>query len=538
MIGVQVEQKGHKFYVVKAKAQDLDRLCWVPQIDSTKRNSELAREALGRSVDRWQRQVDFDRLEDIGRFFNEPRNYFVNAAVIALDVEEGTPELQVSSGIANFNIETNWMKQKCPECGYYKEEQFGKKKVRYWFDRCPNQACSEHKVEQMGRGYIIDGQHRIRGSQNRQNTDHREEFLVATVLTHSEFPSREQAKIFTEITTAARDLDPLHKVFLLFKFGLRARRIQQIKDADFRRDTPVGRRNRRAYEIACRLCSDSNTHLKNRITILRDRDDRMKRGDYVEITALVPILSRWLDRNEVLSDPSQSYDMKTEEDAFRELEDYFRAIEEKWSGQKYWKNNRHSAGALQHRGIFYILLNLFEAFSKRIDRRGATRAYTEYLTELTLLEEIKWEKQEWQRWRAPERDRNLLLKVLRTLVEDAPLADANGFGPLSDLNTYIGRTPTDFKWTKNTLKLQEKSMSKLKFPVTVKWTGIPTNAYETASIAVNQGKTLLSGDVRTNRYVIEACPSLDTSKKAMDVVIQVIYANPNGETELVLKMKP
>ena len=62
---------------------------------------------------------------------------------------------------------------------------------------------------------IIDGQHRLRGIH--QNED-MQEIEIPIIIFPKEFNSTNTAKIFAEINTLQKKLDPLHELFMQHKF--------------------------------------------------------------------------------------------------------------------------------------------------------------------------------------------------------------------------------------------------------------------------------------------------------------------------------
>ncbi len=522
LTGIRVKQKGRVFYVMTASARDLDILCRVPVLNPDLPNSQLAQMALAPNVDQWQRPLDHDRIEDISRFFEKKDNFFANAVLISLP-QRYFSDVESETGVVQIQIPVTWMKQKCPLCGH---QQMG-----YFFDRCPNHDCQEHK-EEMAPGIIIDGQHRIRGTQGTHCVTYPNEKLVVVVLPDNEFAPQFQAKLFTEITTSAVELDDLQKIFLLYKFKMRAPKVAQF-EADFTDSTDLGRRNRRAYEKSCHLCQWRKSKWCDRITILRRRT---RRADYIEATTFVPILETWLRPNGVFYDYSQPDKMKSTTDACKELVDYLKAVEDTWQGSKYW-GTRQRLGALEDKGTLWVILRLFETVAKRIDKRGAQRSLDEFKRELKYFSGIQWGP-EWQDMRAPERKRNLLLRILRGKLESAPPANDPAFGPDTQLDAYIRNKPDAFDWIGSTKKLGGKSISKQRLPLIFEW-GQPLNAYNTATFEMRMDDSLLlTEDVRGTRYELKQLPTISQSSGSR-IVITVTYTNHTGQyRSITLKMNP
>lgn len=541
--GIRVKQKGRPFYVVAAKARDLDRLCKVPQIDADQFNAVLAQMALDPKTEEWQRMLDADRVEDISRFFQGVLNFLVNSVVISLPSEhvefKAIPTSISGVDLVYQEIKPTWMVQECPICHSWKGEVVEDEKAAYWFDRCPNHKCNEHSKDKRP-GTIIDGQHRIRGTQGKHCTGNNpEEPLVTSVLTEDEFDKSKQAKIFTEITTSAVDLEPLHKIFLLYKFKMEGPRILQLK-ADFREDSELGRRNRKAYQIACHLCSRSKTSKwYDRISILRFRGGRLRRADFIEVGGFIPVVAEWLKSGGIFSDRTQPDGMKSIDDACNELDDYLRAIVETWPGDEHWSDDRRQPGCLQDRGMLYVLFNLFEAIVERIDARGAQRSLTEFKKEFEYMNSIQWIP-EWTRLNAPDRNRSLLLRILKYKLRKAPSVDDSNYGPDPALNQYITKEPEKFNWKANTKKLRNTSLSGASYPLIFEWTQ-PVNAYTNAIFQIKQGDTLLDrgSTTGTSLSIKTSPPGLKTSVGASNVQILINYTNHTGKyKEILMDMTP
>src|SRR3989304_5470273 len=77
--GFDVLQKGRKFYVLKGKAVDIDRLCRVPVLPYDQPNAQIALWALSPQAGQWQRELSMDRIADLGVFFGALSNFLVNS---------------------------------------------------------------------------------------------------------------------------------------------------------------------------------------------------------------------------------------------------------------------------------------------------------------------------------------------------------------------------------------------------------------------------------------------------------------------------
>ena len=555
--GFVIEQKGRKFYVVKAKSVDIDRLCNVPILSYDQDNNKIAMWALTTTTDQWQRNLDNDRIAIISEFFRASGNFLVNSSVISVPI---TPShIAIYDDAVKIKIPVTWVINTCPKCGYTPSSAdpfFGWK-----FDACPQDTC-----DWIGRiGQIVDGQHRIRGSATSGDPTW-DQPIVTTLLTNDSFSIADMAKIFTEITTSAVDLDALHKLCLLYKFGLRGRNIGQLTDADFRTLAPTppalntkGLRNRRAYEISCELCKLPNSRWFDRITMLPSSMGSARRGDIIEADRLVEYLEGWLNDGP-LKDPAQPDGMMPLNIAVTYLQDYIEGVLNVWpigtgtpSGTKswFWETSRSSNGKLQLRGIFEVFLQLFPAITDRITTRMTMPNRSLYTEELKYIENIDWNDAAWYDLGTPDKNKNMLLKILTHIYENAstiigasrlppwvnswikappdsiafiatPAASATTYLPYGKASTA---TPLIYKW-ESTSAITGRPVSK------------PINAYENASILVTQMQAgrqvlLLQDSTDDNQYTIDNPPdNLDQSPKAGLVTFIVMYSKGNQTTQI------
>lgn len=531
--GIKVEQKGKRFYVVRGKARDFDRLTVVPRIEFDQDNKSHAEMVLqGGRVEKWQRPLAEERVADISKFFQDDRNYLVNAAVISLPVESVQINKLEAQGIVEIEADSrDWMMQECPSCGFRDIEKKGEEERLFWFDRCPEHGCNEH-IKTRRPGIIIDGQHRIRGIHGKYSHEEAiKEQIVATVLPGHEggFISSEQAKIFTEITTTSEDLEDHHKIYLLYKFGLRAPIPMRVpllternREADFREGSELGPKNRRAYETVCKLCTRPGPW-EDMIRILGDRS----RGDYIDAKFLLALISSWFESDGPFEEYAPRRVPTMIDDPVEELNDYLRAVKDTWD--THWSDNpRSRVGPPQRRGLFYVILLLFEDIAEKIDQRAEQRTYEKFKEELEPLEDINW-SQEWAVLETPDKNRRLLLGFLRHKLET---------GEPPDLNLAISKRPDDFDWTDETENLEGETLSD-ELPIHISWNRT-FFAYRTADLMVEQGEEILheSGVRKTEKEIGAEDISGLSSETDEPVRIRVIYNNINGSKTKSLEMEP
>ena len=546
--GMQVQQKGRTFYVVSSSAVDLDRLCSVPVIRYETSNADVALDATSTYVKRWQRELNADRTREIARFFANPQNLLVNTALIGLP-ESVTFHTNAALRSA-CSIPINWVKKQCPLCKWHAPD--GHPHTEELFDTCP--SCTWE-----GRpGQIIDGQHRIRGCAS-AGAPVWDEKLVASVLVEGQFLPMDEAKIFTEITTSAVDLHDLHKVYLLYKFGLRSTAVGALDDADFRKDpagagqhNTLGLRNRRAYEIACDLVSKSSSRWHDRISMFPGPEGKARKGDVINADALVYFCEPWL-KSGPLVDQSQADKMVTASVAATHLRDFVESALSIWpvgrgtpggTSSSFWFDGRQKNGWLQFRGIFEVFLSLFEVTSRRILAHGGTPTRSAYHEEISYIETINWDDPSWHDLAAPDKNKYLLRRILEHLYANAPYPVGGNRAP-PRVNTWIHERPDEITFTTRPPRGTPLAAVSLASPMKLTWdcdspfssTRIPkpVNAYDTAVVLLEQdqagGKTVILDQAETilNSYQLLRAPrELDTTPSAGPVRVSVTYTNPNG----------
>lgn len=548
--GIQVRQKGRVFYVVAASAMDLDRLCSVPVLPYSSTNSDVATAATATYIPRWQRQLDGDRSKEIAAFFSGDGNWIVNAALI------GLPRAAVfhsTSGLrASCSIPVTWLKRQCTTCHW--SPPSGHPYAGKWFDACPN--CTWE-----GRpGQLIDGQHRVRGCAA-AGAPVWDEPLVASVLVEDQFSSTDDAKIFSEITTSAVDLHALHKVFLLYKFGLRGTEVGALKDADFRTASPpagsantLGLRNRRAYEIACELVRNTSSRWVERVSMFPGDGGRARKGDVIDVDVLVGFIEQWLQTGP-FDRPTLSDGMISVSDASAALRNFLEAALSVWpagvgtpsgTSSSFWNDTRTRQGWLQLRGIFEIFLSLFEITSRRIQSRGNLPTKPLYMEELSYIETINWDDSCWHDLAAPDKNKYLLRRVLSHLYAQAPNPiGVHRVNP--SVNQWMKDRPDTITFTSGPAPAPPLASVTSTSPLTFGWSSTspyatgpvpkPVNAYDTAIILLEQdqagGRTEVLDQFETilTRYSISSPPrGMDANPGAPQIRISVRYNNLNGNT--------
>jgi hypothetical protein len=551
--GIQVKQKGRTFYIIASPASQLDRLCSVPLIPYESSNAQVATDATTAFVSRWQREMDGERCKDIASFFADPGNFIVNTALIGLP---RTATFFASSGLrSNCTIQVNWIKRQCPNCQWLPPA--GHPHHGQFFDACPKCSWDGRPC------HIIDGQHRIRGCAAAPPPSC-DENLVASVLVEDQFAQSDEAKIFTEITTSAIDLDPLHKVYLLYKFGLRALAVRKLRDADFRKTTPepgklnsLGLRNRRAYEIVCDLVTDPGSRWSDRVSMFPGPPMHPRRGDVIDADTLVWFLERWLAEDGPLANPQKPDGMASKSEAADALRAYLESCLATWpagvgtppgTSSTFWYDGRGKPGPgkFQLRGIFEVFLYLFETTTRRILTHGGSLSRSSYDEELRYVETIDWDDDCWYGLSAPDVHKEILRGVLDHLYSQAPAQVGASRVPIK-VNDWMKERPDSISITAQLAANAPFATVTETSPLTFAWASSspfsngpipkPVNARREATILLEQEQSdgriavLDKFETKTSKCTIEEPPpGMDSSPSAAPIRISITYTNRNGST--------
>lgn len=305
----KMEQKSKSLYIGHAPARLIDALSNVPAIETDGTSLELAVNYHKHiEYKNWQRQVDPSRMKKIGDFWYIANTSIANSVtlgarenlqtynleeVISIDVamdDDGGIKPVAKPKVSRVRIKfDNWYKNRCNECDKSIQEilvelaqtndyagldlellnQLNNDSI--YTDYCPKQGCSFHTSalkdslasEPAYRPIeIIDGQHRVRGTQSGDSGDTeqgppgacsqlspthinpdicnsssqdcvwiegipntRERLPFTLALAEIEgggtrnFNQHQMAEIFQQITTKAEELDPFLKWYLLWRYN-------------------------------------------------------------------------------------------------------------------------------------------------------------------------------------------------------------------------------------------------------------------------------------------------------------------------------
>jgi hypothetical protein len=207
---------GHTYpiYIGFAKAEDIAKVAMAPAVTRSTPNREIAENITSQPVKDWQRPIDLERVEGIASTFNNSGGLMPNPVLLS-----NNAFYQQGVTISPNNVHS------------YATNTFT---VDIAEDTPPDQKSL----------WILDGQHRIFGLSKSAQKDN----LVPVVLLLSQaagsYTSPGLAKIFAQVTTAAKKLDELHNEWLTYAFELERYAVQR----------PNSQQTKQAFATVVELC--------------------------------------------------------------------------------------------------------------------------------------------------------------------------------------------------------------------------------------------------------------------------------------------
>ncbi len=474
---MRCRQKERTFYLAFLSAELVDVMCDVPAIPERIPYEDMADTCLS-AMKEWQRPLDSDRVSQIGEFWRQLDNHLVNPPVIALR-DSTEPDLEPLTYVGDIDppsafeswrmkIDT-WMKSECP-----KEHQT---EGSVYVDRCTEHGCDFHTLRYERPMIIIDGQHRLRGTQSAGSVSteltlsdgskkYASEVPVPVVILWSRgldsFDYEKQAKIFTEITTQAEDLHYLHKLWLLYRFPGMMARIPELREMEqpitMDHATERGDRTRRAYEAILRACgttmgaSGAANPWRSGIPVVYITPYTRRVGS---IDRLLPLVTKWFA-------PDGPLHGKPSGQAAAFLREYAKAIMAIWdrlSSQNrsyYWVPplTIHRPVRANERGIIShpvggqmstwlrALLRLLPHVASKLPAGITDPGVGDIVNIIKPLSHCNLEGTGWEDFPGQEVRENLLFEILKDyLVGSTVKQEMKDLG-LGNLNEYVDMAPT------------------------------------------------------------------------------------------------
>tara|TARA_B100001250_G_scaffold413016_1_gene445793 strand:+ start:588 stop:2258 length:1671 start_codon:yes stop_codon:yes gene_type:complete len=478
--GMFIKQHGFKIRCISLSVQDLDRISRTPTIGD-RNNKEMANLFVQSRIP-WQRSLDEKRVPNIETWWKTSKSISPNNSVLFF------PELTVSDiddeevFYGKLNPDS-WCFDVCPNCQWKPSETYGPDFNDWYADCCAECGHLERPA------IVVDGQHRIRGMSSNpdHNNNHHEKVFSTWLCQIDNFSEKVVAKIFTEITSAAVPLDTLHKEFLMAKFQLAP---------DYNPHTSKGRYRRKAYEIAADLNNSSTAWARvtppGRVDMI-ERKAQKSRCDIIDIRRLTNYLFKWLSQGAVPNNYLNS-------DIVFSLENFLTALISVYPNH-YWNNNRSTLGALQYKGIFRLMLDVYELTTLRLQKAGFSfpASVQSYQTEINYIKNIQWDSPFVSAFTSSDPQLNFFRRILRCLYENAPpvigsqkvpIAINNWFVPLPDTIQFT-MCSADFHKDEILIKFESKFLHSHLKSITLGW---PLNALSTASALIKKGNVIVGDD--------------------------------------------
>jgi len=254
-----IDQEGVRFYMAVASVKEVDAVSMVPQLPSILNCLDASMRVIQPDLaqNQWQRQLNVSRALAIKNFASNNHNVIANTPI--LFVEKG--ECVRFEGRKMF-IDMHWLQKVGP--GEYRDV---------------GSDLIDHRPI-----WLIDGQHRIRGS---ARSPRGMNLQVPLIIFPSDFQMMRAAKVFAEINTLQEGLGELHTLFMQHRFHIpspRAKRDFQVGE-EGEPSSGNSRANHLSYEIAAEFCSNSRSPLYKRIRFLEQND------------SIIPVIkaNQWLD---------------------------------------------------------------------------------------------------------------------------------------------------------------------------------------------------------------------------------------------------
>ena len=368
----KVIQKGHTFYITSAPVSQIAQSSSVPALPPRLGVIETAERILdkNRNDKEWQREIDPTRIRKIKQFIGESNNIIANTPMLFIHDENAVR-------IENEELTIVFSK-------FLKKQNEGEFKEKY-IDRklSPKKDEFGNDVYNDFRPFwIIDGQHRVRGI---HLNDSEQNIEIPLIIFPKSFSMSNTAKVFAEINTLQKKLNPLHELFMQHRFSIdhptnikrkfRDYKSVSFEDAhadDWTQDWLHSRANHLAYEILALLAK--NGPLKDRVQFLPQNED----SHSIYVTA-----DQWVNYARVLFDGKcykymngdiEDYvymPSKTEKESelidifYEEINNYFKAWvatcnHKDWPDKKdRWVVETKGKALIQRKTHFIILIELY-----------------------------------------------------------------------------------------------------------------------------------------------------------------------------------
>ena len=405
----EIKQKGHVFYISSAPVDEIAQTSYVPSLPTKLKISNTAKRILdkGFKKNEWQRDLDSKRSLKISQFIQESSNIVANTPMLYVNTNHG---VKIVNDELIISYESFLQKVKVDNQELYVD------RIEEGEDEAGNQIYKEFRPL-----WLVDGQHRIKGIHNSTKPLYSENYhtiKIPIIIFPYEFGAEETAKIFAEINTLQKKLNPLHELFMQHRFKI-DHESQKRKFKDYKKITYLeacregwgngwldSRANHLSYEIAALLASKGV--LKDQIQFLpqNDKSKTLVSADQWVNYCRKIFFNCYMRRPDGIeswiSNPSDEESKMNELDFFyEEMNNYFMAwIEicnhEEWDKDKpkSWNSDLTSKrGLLQNRAHFIILLEIYNLVKDMVEENMIDKHQRKIRTKddfSNVLKVFKW----------------------------------------------------------------------------------------------------------------------------------------------------
>jgi DGQHR domain-containing protein len=369
----KIKQKGYVFYITSAPVREIAQSSSVPALPPKLGVIETAERILdkNRNNKEWQREIDPQRIRKIQQFIGESNNIIANTPMLFINDDS-------SITINNNELIIDFSKfLKIQESGEFKGKYIDRK-LAPLKDEFGNDVYEDYRPF-----WIIDGQHRVRGVHLNENE---QDLVIPLIIFPKDFSMSQTAKVFAEINTLQKKLNPLHELFMQHRFSIDhptniKRKFKDYKITSLENCESLGwthedwihsRANHLAYEVLARLAK--NGPLKNRVQFLPQNEDNYI--IYVTADQWVNYARTLFERKcykfihgDVLDYIYKPTDKETKTDLidifYAEMNNYFKAWVEicnhkEWPDKKdRWVDGVRGKALIQRKTHFIILIELY-----------------------------------------------------------------------------------------------------------------------------------------------------------------------------------
>ena len=405
----KIKQKNTTFYISSAPVKEIARFSYVPSLPPVMNVDDTAERILNTKVkpNQWQREVENNRVRKIEQFIQESENIVANTPMLYVNspkhVKIIKDELVLSYESFLEKIEKGEYKDKYVDRIERKEK-----------DEAGNAIYDEFRPL-----WLIDGQHRVKGI-HRSNQNNIE---IPIIVFPYDFGADETAKVFAEINTLQKKLDPLHELFMQHRFKIDhvspTRKFRDYRKTELRiaerenwgSDWRHSRANNLSYEIAAMIASKGV--LKNQIQFLPQNDKKstfVSADQWVKHSRELFFSECYRYKGEIIegtwiTNPSAEEEEMDEVDFFyEEMNNYFKAWIEICNHKEWDKNKSESwtkelskkKGLIQNRSYFIILLEIYNVVREKAEDLIINKYQKKILSKNDFKEALKVFK--WVDW--------------------------------------------------------------------------------------------------------------------------------------------